>query len=163
MGLRETLNQNPAITTGATIGLIVVILAVIIWQSVGGGGPGTPSSTPKAFYSIDDGKSWFADDASKIPPFDKGGKQAVKAMVFSCNGKQFVAWLQRYTPEAKQKIETAMKSGGGKPDFGRIDTVQMTGVEVKAPGGKDWVKQTDPAAAKIMTPDCTGTLELVSP
>lgn len=44
MGIRETLNRNPAITTGATAALIVIALIVIVWTTFSGGG-GTPNAT----------------------------------------------------------------------------------------------------------------------
>jgi hypothetical protein len=52
VGLRETLNQNPAVTTGATIAIIALALAAIVWQLNGGGmSPaerGEPTSRPTA-------------------------------------------------------------------------------------------------------------------
>ena len=34
------------------------------------------------YFSDDDGKTYFQDDASKIAPFDHNGKQAVSAYLF---------------------------------------------------------------------------------
>jgi hypothetical protein len=160
VGIRETLNKSPALTTGATIGIIVLVLGYIFWHS-SGGGPVTTGGKVQAFFSDDDGKTYFADDASKVAPFDHNGKQAVRAWVYSCNGKKFVSHLERYTPEAKVKLEQARAQAKG--DLTVLDAIQMTGVEVKKPGEGAWVKQTDPRAAKITQPDCNGTLELVSP
>jgi len=162
VGIRETLNQNPAITTGATIGIIVLTLVLVLYLSMGGGPSVGGQVSAKAFFTIDDGKNYFVDDAAKIPPFDYQGKQAVRAYVFSCNGTKKVEYLQRYTPEAKKKLEAAT-ANKGRPDFGIMDQVQFTGVEVKKPGDKDWVKQNDERAVKVMQPQCNGTLELVSP
>ena len=89
MGIRETLNKNPGITTGATAGIILLAVGFIIYQLSGGG---TPSVATKAYFTIDDGKTWFSDDINKVPPFDKDGKQAVKAYVYECpGGKPFVS------------------------------------------------------------------------
>lgn len=44
MGLRDALNRNPAITTGATAGLIVVALIFIFWTTFGGERPTMPTN-----------------------------------------------------------------------------------------------------------------------
>ena len=44
MGIREALNQNPAITTGATAGLIVVALVFIFWTTFGGDRSAAPTA-----------------------------------------------------------------------------------------------------------------------
>ncbi len=164
MGIRESLNQNPAVTTGVTIGIIVLALIIILYQAFGGGGPtgGSSGGGGKLFFTDDDGKNYFADDASKIPPFDHGGKTAVRAYVFSCNGKQFVSYLERYNADAKKKMEAAKAAG---KDTVAMQSIQMGGMEVKRPGDKDWVSQTDPRAVKVVQPQCPGggQLELVSP
>ena len=81
MGIRETLNKNPSITTGVTIGIIVVALVAIIYQAMGNRPNLTP---PRLYYTTDDGKNWFDEEASKIPPFDHKGAQAVRVYVFKC-------------------------------------------------------------------------------
>ena len=50
MGIRQTLNENPTITTGVTAGVIVLALIFIVWQAIGGrpraerAAPARPSS-----------------------------------------------------------------------------------------------------------------------
>lgn len=146
MGIRETMNNNPAITTGATVAVIVVALAFIIYSSVGGGNRFTPPT--KAYFTVDDGATYFSDDIKKIPPFDKDGKEAVRAHVFSCKGGSdpFIAYLERMTPDAKKKMETMMAQPEEKRDFGAIDMLQQTGYEFKKPGATNkWIKMTDSA------------------
>ncbi|WP_428939559.1 hypothetical protein [Fontivita pretiosa] len=152
MGIRETLNQNPAFTTGATALIILVALGIIVYQLVGGGDNTAEFTAGKAYFTIDDGKTWFADDASKLPPFEHQGKPAYLAFVYTYDGgkTKFVAYLQRYTPEAKKRIEEARAKGPA----GELASVEaLSGIEVKLPGTgddpKNWVKRTDPAAAKI--------------
>jgi hypothetical protein len=169
VGIRETLNQNPGITTGATAGIILLALIFIIWQITGSGGP---SVATEAFYTTDDGATWFADEADKIPPFDKDGKQAYRVYVYKCkDGDEFISHLERYTPEAKKKLEE-MKTKGpdAQADPGMMEMIYMGGVEVKDPktGDKGWVKQAQfEQAAKITTPVCpdgtSDTLEPVMP
>ena len=63
----------------------------------------------QSWYTDDDGKTWYADDKSLSPPIDHNGKTAVRAYVFSCDGgkHEFVGYLERYTPDARQAIEQA--------------------------------------------------------
>ncbi len=169
MGIREKLNDNPAITTGITAGIIVIALIVIGWQLMSSGRPEIPT---QAFYSIDDGASYFPDNINLFPPFKKDGKDAVRAHVFRCDGGEpFIAYLERYTPEAKAKMEAMQtKTQEGGPDPGMYDDVQMTGQEVKAPktGDKGWVKMVDYQSSQdITSPKCpdgtTNKLEPVYP
>lgn len=156
MGIRESLNQNPKVVTGVTIAVIVLALAWIFWPS-GAGEGGAGGAAGKAFFSIDDGKSFFVDEIRKVPPFPKDGKDAYRAYVYKCrDGKRFVSHLERYTPDAKKKLETILADTKQFQDPTMLETIQTTGVEVKAPGQGNWVRQGDPKASAIMTPKCTG-------
>ena len=154
MGIRETLNKNPAITTAATAGIVLIAIIVIIWQLWGGSSPIVSSAASQMYYSVDDGKTYFADDASKIPPYDYNGKTAVRALVFDCgDGKPFVGLLQRYTKEARAKLE---KAQSGQPGDLLMEDIEITGLEVKKPGTGDtgWVRQTDPRAGAVSRVTC---------
>ncbi len=152
MGIRETLNQNPGLTTGATAGIIILALGFIIWQSMGGGDNGGVPT--KMYFSDDDGASFFADDIKKVPPFDHNGKQAVRARVYSCDkGKtKFVGFLERYTADAKGKIEKARAAGTS--EIGIMEDISMTGMEVKKPKDPGWIKQSDSKAQTVMSVAC---------
>ena len=161
MTLRNWLNKNPKIVTGATV-VMILLVAYLILAGPGGGVGGTPApARDMAFFSVDDGISWFPDDGKKIPPFDHNGKQAVRARVYRAQGKTFVNHLERYTPEAKKKLESNLARSNGSADVVLPDT---SGLEVKAPGGSTWVGATRPEAAKILTPRFPGgDLEIVVP
>ena len=167
MGLRETLNENPRLTTGLTIGLIVVVLLIILWNSFGSGGGARADSehaTKQVFFTDDDGKTWFPDDGKKVPPFSHGGKDAVRAYVYRCGGKTFVNHMERYTADGKKKLEGVYASGKPINDPTVMESIQVTGMEVKSPGDAAWVKASDPKAAAIMQPKCSGNyLEVVTP
>ncbi|MCC6424048.1 MAG: hypothetical protein IT447_11265 [Phycisphaerales bacterium] len=160
MGIREKLNQNQGVTTGVTVGVIVLALIFIIWQLVGGNSRG--SIPTQAFFTVDNGATWFADDINKLPPFDHDGKQAVRALIFKCKGgKEFVGHLERYTPEAKAQIEKmrqAVPSKDGKgppmpPPGPMMGDLAFSGMEVKAAGAPDtaWVKMADFQKAQEIT------------
>lgn len=146
MGLRETLNEKPAIgyAVGVGFALIAVVAAYASLSDGGGGG----SSSDEAFFTVDDGATWFEDAAHKVPPFDHGGKPAVRAYVFEAGGKKFVNHLERYTPEGKKAAEAraeALKSGKAPPAFALSPGATI--VEIKRPGSKAWVSQSDKAKA----------------
>lgn len=103
-----------------------------------------------AFFSTDDGKTWFVEKVTRIPPFDKDGKPAYRAHVFECGGKRVVGFLSRYTPEAIQALQEAAKyKGTGKPppNARALASVGTTGMQVKRPGDAQWVSQADMARA----------------
>lgn len=162
MGIRETLNNNPAITTGATLLIIVFAIAFIIYSSTGGG---TPKPPTKAYFTVDDGKTWFPDDITLIPPFDKDGKQAVRAHIFSCKGgdEPFVAYLERHTPEAKATLEKYRANPDQAPPDGML--IADTGTEVKKPGVGNWVSMANyQKYAEITNINCPdGKLENLVP
>lgn len=166
MGLRETLNRNPGLTTAATAFIIILALVVAVLSFMRAKrSPSGPSD--RVWYSDDDGNTWFPDDRNRVPPFDHKGKPAVRAYLFTCDGgkTKFVGWLERYTPEAAKQLEAQRAKGGGS-GF-RLENEDRQGVEVKKPktGDKAWVKQSDAAAAVILDVKCPDgtveTLELV--
>ena len=139
MGIRETLNKNQKLVTLGTIGLIVLALAVIVWQMLPESGMAPPT---QAYYTIDDGNSYFVDDIAKVVPFTKDGKEAVRAHVFKCEGSSqlFVGYLERFTPQAKAALEAFYNNPQNK---GRVLPSRMEieeqGRMVKRPKMPGWV------------------------
>jgi hypothetical protein len=132
VGIRQTINEKPALSTGITAALIVLALGFIWWESFGSH-RGSRPPVQLAFYSDDDGQTWFPDTANKLTPFtDADNKEAVQAFVFKCgDGKPFCGYLMRATEEAK-KAAAAQPHGG--------TSIIMMHSEVKKPGDKKWVK-----------------------
>jgi hypothetical protein len=157
VGIRETLNQKPAITTAATLLIIVAMLGVIVYQSWDFHREPSPPAE-RAWFTVDDGQNWFADDASKLPPWDYNGKPVYRVFLFTCDGGKstFPGYLLRYTPEAIKKI-ASQKSGTFDPSLD--DLLSGSGTEVKAPltGEKGWIKRSDPQAEALIVPLCKGT------
>lgn len=151
MGIRETLNRNPSIATGTTLAIIVIAVAFIVYSySQGGSSAKQPT---KAFFTVDDGKTCFTDDITKLPPFDHDGKEAVRVMRFRCgNGEPFSGYLERYTAEAKKQLEEARgattgpagKASARSPqDLAGLAVIMKMGTEIKKPGETTWTKLTD--------------------
>ena len=162
MGIRETINEKQGLTTAVTVALILMVVGYIVFTIARGGPGGAGAPVPaQSFYSDDDGVTWFADADSKVPPFDRNGKPAVRARVYKCGGKTFVNHLERYTPEVKKKLDAARAAN---PDAAPPEAT--AGIEVKSPGAGDWVKINDPRAGKILAPKCpegASDLEIVTP
>ncbi len=138
MGLRQTMNENPVVTS-AVVG--VITLAALFFagraacgsRSTGGGGP------EQAFYTSDEGKTWFPDDREKLPPIkDKDGKDAYRVKLYKCKtGKEFVNHMEKYSDATKATLES---SSGGSADM-----LRALALEIKRPGDKGWVTmQTGP-------------------
>jgi hypothetical protein len=150
VGIRETLNKNPIITTGATVGVILLALGVIVWEVMPSHGPRAPT---KAFYSVDDGATYFPDDINKIPPIDHEGKAdaAVRCYVYSCSGKgKFVAYLEKYTKKMRDKMLQARSSPNGPMDGTDTDLGRL----VKRPGDSKWTPAESVAGQQITDVKC---------
>ena len=140
MGLRQWLNNNQAVTT--------VVVLVLVLSAVGWAGfhylsnrRTITTGLPDAYFTIDDGKTYFTASTANIPPFDYQGKQAVRAYVFECSGKRFVGYVERYKPEARQ----------AKLDKKATPATQIYGRELKRPGDATWVNSGDQSAvAKVI-------------
>jgi hypothetical protein len=128
--------------------------------------PPLPPPLTKAFYTVDDGQTWFVDEIHKASPFDKDGKEACRVMVYQCGGKQFAGYLQRYTAEGRAKFAEL----ANKPYLEvvkEITELSTTATEVKKPGDKTWVPAGDDKASEIMDVACpsgtTGSVQAVYP
>jgi hypothetical protein len=155
MELRKTFSEKPAIAAGVGGGLLLIALVCIGWQLRG---PTAPDGRTSAFFSVDDGKTWFKDDVSKLAPFDVGGKEAVRAHVFrSASGKEFVNHLERLKSDAKRVLEEAKKktSTSSLSSQSAVQDARMNGREVKRPGDAKWISTVNPReAGQILTVNC---------
>jgi hypothetical protein len=154
MGIRESLNQKPALSGSLAFIALALAVGALIWQSRGQRQHGPP---PKfAFYSDDDGKTWFPDDVGKLTPFiDSNNRPAVQAFVFKCpDGKPFVAYLQRYTDAGRQALEAARQVNPAAPG----GHLYMMMTEVKKPGPANaWVpfdQNNAKAYMEVLAPRC---------
>jgi hypothetical protein len=147
VGIRETLNEKPAIAYGG-FGVLLLIAMVILFFYMRSGTTG-PIVAPKpvgdqAYYSDDDGKNWFPDAIQKATPFPHGGKDAVRAMVYRCSdGKLFCSYLVRHTDAGRQQKGKAL-------EIGRPQISNLAVIEVKKPGGSTWVPVETKNTAKVI-------------
>jgi hypothetical protein len=126
----------------------------------------------KAFYSDDDGQTYFKDSVYKFPPFDHDGKTAVEAEVGESNGHYFVVLLMRFTPEARkqlqEKYDGAMKNNLPVQqivlDFMATPPISMQGMEIKLPGGgQEWMPRSQLRNLEANAPNGTPPDRYVTP
>ena len=142
MGIRETLVKHQPLVIGILSVVIIASIISIVMQA-----SNSNSSKAQVYYTIDDGQTLFADSNMKVAPFQKDGKEAVRAHVFMCGGKKVVGYLSKYTDEALKvldEVKLAKKEHRVPKNVGALISLGSTGVVVKKPGaGNPWVKGTD--------------------
>ena len=155
MGLREQINEKPAVAF-AMAGALSVLAFMVVWLTFLRT-PAGPQGPTTAYFSDDDGATWFVDKISNIPPFDHNGKEAVKVWLYRCGtGQPFVQRLEKYTPEQKKRVEALLKNPS------RESTAPGVRGLIKKPGEKIWreLNNRDSASidlyTKLTTPVCPG-------
>jgi hypothetical protein len=124
------MNENQA----ATLVVVFVVVAGALGFIYLRQRPPASTLSSKSYYSEDEGKTWYVDDAKNIPPYEHNGKQAVRVYLYRCNGKVFVGHLEKFEPDAKEMIELKLKAGV-PPLEAQIRTI---GIDVKRPGEETW-------------------------
>jgi hypothetical protein len=145
------------LAAGITVVLAAAAIGFVVIQLLGlrAPAPDMGGDPERAFFTIDDGKTWFVDVATQLAPFQHDGKEAVRAYVVACDGKKFVNHLERYTPEGKQamlRLREVVKKG--PPPGSLVAAAQQRGREVKRPGDTKWTSSNAPSAEAITTPKC---------
>jgi hypothetical protein len=122
--------------------------------------PEKKANVAMAYLTDDDGKTWYADSAYSVPPIDHNGKTAVFAEIYTYDdgSKQFCAYLEKYTPEAKKQLEASIAeavSSGQPPGSAKLfqdHWFMQSATLVKPPGAADsqWISQNNPAASDVM-------------
>jgi hypothetical protein len=134
MGLRETLNKNPLYAGVGVLLLCGVAIAVAVINSR----DVTQMQASFAYYSSDDGKTFFADDINRIYPFDHGGRPAFRAYVYQCgDAEPYVSYLERYNDTVRSRIEQ-LAAEASPAAQGELADLKSDGVEVKKPGATEW-------------------------
>jgi hypothetical protein len=100
--IRESLQRNRKV--GLAVAMIMILVAAgvathYLWPH------GKQFDPSKAFYTEDDGRTYFVDSVYNFPPFDHNGKTAVEAVVAVSDGHYFVGYLLRYKPEARKELQ----------------------------------------------------------
>jgi hypothetical protein len=130
------------------------------------GGP-RPVGEGTAYFSTDDGNTWFEAPIKNHSPFEKDGKQAYRAFVWrQGKGEPFVSHLMR-SGAAAQPAQRDPNQVPSAADRRTVPTMSSSGIEVKRPGEKTWVRASSregEAIMKIKGPNgTTDELEPIEP
>lgn len=139
MGIRETLSKRPALSTGVAATIVVGMIVYTIHSFM------SSDAYSKAYFTTDDGQSFFTESMDQLAPFDHHGSPAFRAYVFSCDGGKttFVGYLERCTPKGLDRLRPL------QADFqvGKSHTAPSPNpdeLEVKKPGQSNpWVSRAN--------------------
>jgi hypothetical protein len=158
VGIRESLIRNPK--TGYIVATTLALVAVAAMTFSLARPTGPRPSNGLAFYSVDDGATWFADASDKPSPFDYQGKPAYRVYVWKCaHGKTFVSHMERLAPAAKKRLDdvkTRPRAAQSGPSVEAETAMLSRDLEVKGPatGDTGWVKPATPEGEKITLLTC---------
>jgi hypothetical protein len=158
-GIREGMNRHPVIS--ASIVGVLVLSGVLYMLSdtlfTGGKIGGAQTRIARWYYTTDDGATFFPDDLNKISPYDKDGKKAVRAHVFSCDGgkTKFVGFLERQTAKAAPAVAAIPPSDAKQFPEAISDALRRFSEvkHAKAPE-KEWSAWGTPASQKVIFVFC---------
>jgi hypothetical protein len=153
VGIREGLNKKKGLSVGLAAAFVLIAVVALIQQFR----PVKKANLAQAFYSDDDGKTWFTDSAFLIAPFDHNGKTAVIAEVYTYdNGsKQFCAYVAKYNDQTKHRLDQAIaqaQAQGQSPGSLGIwnDRSLSANMLVKLPGPDNpWISISDPQSVQV--------------
>lgn len=157
MSLREKMNNNKNISVGITIAIILVALWFIWYQIKGESIPTAPPQM--AYYTTDEGKTFFAEDQMHETPFKQNGADAVRAWRYTCGDSKDLklGYLERYTPEFLKQV--AQSKAANTPMDPMIIVEQGDSIyEVKKPGQARWVKKDSAAGQAVIKPSCNNAV-----
>lgn len=146
MSFRELINKHPKVTAAAII--IIAGASVGFTLKANGGGSETGIAT-RAYYTVDDGASYFEDEVDKVTPFEHQGKQAYRARLFRYGkGKPFVGYVERLTPDGVKKMEELeSKPTPDVADQKAVIAGQCS--EIRKPKDSQWIKANSPASSGV--------------
>jgi hypothetical protein len=161
--IRETLQRR-----GVGVALAAFLICAAIFITAFAFHPTSHKpSYGEMFYSDDDGQTYFKDTAFKFAPFDHNGQIANIAIVYTDGKTNFVAYLERYTPDARKQLQASYDSNPTEHfkvlDLMAFPTIELSGMETKLPGKDNpWISRSKMRAPNIQSP--TGAdLEIVQP
>lgn len=161
MAVREAFQQNKVAGLTVAVALFVAAAAIAAYTLWPQGARGSASG---AFYSDDDGKSYFSDSIYHFPPYEKDGKTVYGAIVYKGSSGNFVGAIFRFKPEVKSQLEDAYAKtqAGAQPLYEfrqQLGAAMRLGIEYKAPGdGQRWYS----GVPRVKSPD-GGEIFLVMP
>jgi hypothetical protein len=162
MGLRESINAKPRLSVTLAASIAIVALAYTVWNVLGSASDGLSG---EVYYTIDDGKTWFADAADKVPPFEIDGKPAVRARVYRCpEGQAFVGYMEKFSQEGKAALD-GLRQRNEMANSGAVAAIYESEILVKKPGDAAWHGPRTPEGSKAVIVGCENSTipEVIEP
>jgi hypothetical protein len=147
MTLRESIQKHSKTVTIATLAALAVCSFCAMRQASSVGA----SPTTKAYFSDDDGKTWFDDDALRSFPFDHNARPAYRAHIFRCGAVTFCGYLECMPDDMRRGIDALPQNWQA-----RAAAVQSASdqIMVKKPGGMKWAQPGQKEYDGIVDPAC---------
>ena len=142
------------LTLGVTLAVIVIAVGAIVYQ-LKPAGSSNISNRQTWYYDLNTNKL-FTDKAIQLPPIAtssgdfEGEPAGVRALVFvDTNGDRHIAWLEKYSVEAKAAMEKQLEMATtGEIDY-EIETAIESGRMIKRPDDATWVSEMSMEAQEI--------------
>lgn len=139
--MTETATEKAKISVIGKVGiglLFAIGAAIVFFEHRRSPDELQPAST--YFYSDNDGKSWFKDDAGKLVPFDHNGRPAYRAFIYRLpDGSTFCGYLQRLSDSALEQLRQLRQQPDTPEDQAKVFQITAFGTQVKKPGQATWV------------------------
>ena len=165
ISVRKTLQKNRRAGLLVAVALILLSAAFAAYVFLHNVPPKNDSYA--AFFSDDDGQTYFKGSALNLAPFDHDGKTADLAVVCTDGKRDFVAYLQRYTPEARKQLQDLYDANRSAPykviDMMASPQISLEGMEIKVPGKDNpWISRSKGRLPDIQSPN-DGDIVVVHP
>ncbi len=163
MGLRDTINEKPAVAY-AIFGVLVVLgILLLLWNFGVFGGPSTGSG--EIFITSDKGQTYEPAERQALRAKGADGQPVVQAHVFQFPGDEpTVAYLERFNPQALEMMLRSQNADDARAGM-QVNQMEAQSREVAAPGTDQWHDvYTREGQAIIKIPERDGVrAERVSP
>jgi hypothetical protein len=152
--LTRPLSMSLAFKARPALGIALLGLAIFLWVR---GWMGKQAAGEKAFFYDVSAARLFTDARTAVPPIpgiDGPEEDGFRAVVVSSNGRPedrdswHVAYLERFSPELKQQMESAQRSGEAL-EMGRV--AAQAHRFVRRLSESDWHPLDSPEAERILS------------
>ena len=166
-GLREKLNDNPAVVTAVAAGLILLIL-IFIASQLGLFGSSLPTAEDVEVFVSDDYKGYREGTAADLMEAGPNGQPIAQAFVYRYpGGEPWVWYFERLNPAYLQAVERAQSGSATSEQQMDLISLEYDAREVMDPEAGQWVPllgEQGMAIAQEPPPDDQGrAAEIVRP
>ena len=107
MSVREWLNNNPQVSMGVAVAVVIVALVALAWQFRDVGQRSAPDAY---FWDIQAGEAFVRSGDELAPIEAPSGGEGARAQLYTCGEcapDEWFGYLEKYTDDAKQRYEAS--------------------------------------------------------